>query len=105
MNTFETERFKQIVTLIGIIALGLFLVIALDSFIPAFLGAIIFYIICFPLMNYLNVKKNINKGLSITIIFLLSFVVILVPIFTVANILVTKVTQLPKSIQKHGMRR
>ncbi len=94
MSTIESKYLKQIITLAGIIILGSFLIVSLINFVPAFLGAIIFYIICSPLMNYLHVKKNMNKGLAITLIILLSFVIILVPVFFIANLLITKLTHI-----------
>jgi predicted PurR-regulated permease PerM len=94
MSAFESKHLKQIIALAGIIILGSFLVVSLVSFVPAFLGAIIFYIICSPLMNYLHITKNMNKGLSITLIILLSFVIILVPVFFIANLLITKLTHI-----------
>lgn len=94
MSYFESEKLKQIVALSGIVILGSFIVISLTGFIPAFLGAVIMYIICSPLMNYLHVSKKMNKGVSIFIVILLSFLVILVPIFSIANILISKISHL-----------
>ena len=94
MTYYQSERLKQIIALSGIIILGSFIILSLTSFIPAFLGAIIFYIICSPLMNYLHVKKNMKKGFSIFIVILLSFLVILVPVFGITNLLITKLTQI-----------
>ncbi len=94
MNYFESERLKQIIALSGIVILGSFIVLSLTSFIPAFLGAIIFYIICIPLMNYLHVKKKMKKGLAIVIVLLLSFLIILVPLFSLTNLLISKLSQI-----------
>lgn len=94
MSYFESEKLKQIVALSGIVILGSFIMLSLTSFIPAFLGAIIMYIICSPLMNYLHVKKKMNKGFSIFLIILLSFLIILVPIFSVTNALISKLTHI-----------
>lgn len=94
MSYFENEKLKQIVALSGIVILGSFIILSLTSFIPPFLGAIIMYIICSPLMNYLHVKKNMNKGFSIFLVILLSFLVILVPVFSIANVLISKLTHI-----------
>lgn len=94
MKYFESQKLKQIVALSGILILGSFIVFSLISFVPAFLGAVIMYIISSPLMNYLHIKKNMSKGLSIFIILLLSFIVILVPIFGITNLLISKLTEL-----------
>ena len=94
MNYFESHKLRQIVALSGIVILGCFIALSLTGFISAFLGAIIFYIICSPLLNYLHVKKKMKKGMAIFIILLLSFLIILVPTFGIANLLISKVTHI-----------
>src|ERR1019366_4348518 len=94
MTYFESEKLKQIIALSGIVILGSFILLSLTSFIPALLGAIIFYIICSPLMYYLHVKKNMKKGLAIFIVIHLSFLVIIVPVFSMTNLLISKLGQL-----------
>ena len=94
MTYFHSQKLRQIIALSGIVILGSFIVFSLTSFISAFLGAIIFYIICNPLMNYLYIKKKMKKGWSILIVILLSFLVILVPVFEIINMLISKLTEI-----------
>lgn len=87
-------RMKQIAAFSAIVVLGLFIFFSLFNFIPAFLGAIVLYIVSFPLMNFLHVKKRIPKGLSIFIIILITFLVILVPIYYTVNLLIDKLSSM-----------
>jgi predicted PurR-regulated permease PerM len=92
MANFESGKIKQIIALSAIIILGAFLFFSLTGFISAFLGAVIFYIICSPLMHFLHVKRKIKKGLAAFIVILLSFLVIMIPIFVLGNLLIGKLT-------------
>ena len=60
MTYIEPHRLKQIIALTAIVLLGGFLLFSLSGFISAFLGAIIFYIICAPLIRYFNEKTYSN---------------------------------------------
>lgn len=94
MPYYESEKLKQLIALTAIVLLGSFIFYSLSGFISAFLGSIILYIICSPLMRFLHVKKNMKKGLAATLIILVSFVVILVPIFSLTNMLIEKLTMI-----------
>lgn len=94
MGTFESEKLKQVIALAGILLLGFFILFALSGFIPAFLGSIIFFIICSPLMNYLSVTKKVNKGLAVTLVLIFSFLLILAPVFSLTNLLISKLTEM-----------
>ena len=92
MSYFQSNKAKQITALAGIIVLVLFLLVALSNFIPAFLGSIIFYIICSPLVLLLQNKFRFRKGLAVGTVLILSLIVILIPAFAIANMLVSKLS-------------
>jgi predicted PurR-regulated permease PerM len=92
MSYFHTNKAKQIAALAGIIVLISFLLLALSNFIPAFLGAIIFYIVCSPLVRFLQNKLHFRHGLAVATVLILSLIVILIPAFAITNMLVSKLS-------------
>ncbi|MFY9309441.1 MAG: AI-2E family transporter [Bacteroidia bacterium] len=92
MSYFESNKIKQIVALSGIAVLVVFLLVSLSGFIPAFLGAVIFYVICSPLVHFLTTHWKLKKGLAVTITLILSLLIILIPVFSLTNVLVSKIT-------------
>jgi predicted PurR-regulated permease PerM len=92
MAYFESDKVKQIVALSGIALLGGFLFITLSGFIPALLGSVIFYVICSPLMKFFIKKMKLKKWLAALLVIVLSFLVILVPLFSLTYILVNKLS-------------
>ena len=94
MAYFESEKVKQTIALSAIIILGAFLLFSLTGFIPAFLGAVIFYIICSPLMHFLQIKRQMKKGLAAFLVLLVSFLTIMVPIFILGDLLISKLSSI-----------
>jgi predicted PurR-regulated permease PerM len=92
MAYFESNKVKQIAALSGIAILGGFLVISLSGFIPAFLGAVIFYVICSPFVHFLINKIKLQKGLAVTVTLILSFLIILIPVFSLTYVLISKLS-------------
>ena len=92
MAYFESHKLKQIVALAGITLLGGFLLITLSGFIPAFLGAVIFYVICSPFVLFLMNKIKLKRGLAVAITLILSFLVIIIPVFSLTYLLISKVS-------------
>lgn len=92
MSNFTPEKTKQAVALGVILLLGIFLFFSLFDFISSFLGAVILYIVCAPLMQYLHVKKKIRKGLSAFIIIIATILIIILPTFQLGNLLISKLT-------------
>lgn len=82
---------RQVLILATIIILGLVLFNQLKSLIPAFLGAYTLYVLLRKWMFVLQGRYKWNKSLSATILMLLSFLIILLPIFLVVNMLSSKV--------------
>ena len=85
------NRIKQILYLSCIILLGYLLAKQLSGFIPALLGAITLYILLRKTMEYLVIKRKWKKGLTATLLMLLSFIVILIPIGGLIGMLSSKV--------------
>ena len=82
---------RQVLILATIIILGLVLFNQLKSLIPAFLGAYTLYVLLRKWMFILQGRHKWNKSLSASILMLLSFLVILLPIFLVVNMLSSKI--------------
>ena len=94
MSYFESNKIQQIVALAGIVVLGVFLLVTLSGFIPAFLGAVVFYVICSPFVVFIMKKIKLKKGLSVAIVLILSFIVILIPVFSLTYLLISKVSMM-----------
>ncbi len=92
MSYFESHKLKQIVALAGIVLLGGFLLVTLSGFIPAFLGSVIFYVICSPFVLFLMNKIKLKRGLAVAITLILSFLVIIIPVFGLTYLLISKVS-------------
>src|ERR1700745_4141217 len=82
---------RQVLILATIIILGIVLFSQLKSLIPAFLGAYTLYVLLRKWMFVLQGRYKWNKGLAASILMLLSFLIILLPIFLVVNMLSSKV--------------
>lgn len=92
MIDMNKKQFKRLLALAALIAFGCFLLFVLHNFITPFLGAVIFSIMFKKLMNYLvNVRRWHNSWSAILII-ILSFFIILIPIFTLSFMLYSKIS-------------
>ncbi len=88
----RNERVKQIAALAGIVLLSGFLLFTLSGFIPAFLGAVIFYVICSPFVHFLMDRAKLKKGFAVSLTLILSFLIILIPVFGLTYSLIYKVS-------------
>lgn len=86
------NRIRQILYLLVILLLGYMLARQLSGFIPALLGAITLYMIMRKSMEYLVLKRKWSKGLAATLLMLLSFLIILIPIGGLIGMLSSKVS-------------
>lgn len=87
----NNENFTRQAALLLIIITGLFIGWSLSSFLTSFLSAIILYVISRPLMRYFISKKRWNRNLSALLIILLSFMIVLLPIWGLTYMLSSKV--------------
>lgn len=88
---FNQDKFRQALALVIILGLFVFLLISLQNFINAFLGAVIFYVLFKPLMQRLVNTNKWNKSLAATLIIFISFLLVIVPVSTFGYILFSKV--------------
>ncbi|WP_207511159.1 AI-2E family transporter [Longitalea luteola] len=82
---------RQVLILATIITLGIVLFNQLRSFIPAFLGAYTLYVLLRKWMFILQGRYKWKKSLCAALLMLLSFLIILLPIFLVVNMLTSKI--------------
>ena len=77
-----------------IIILGAFIFYGTAEFFPAFLGAVVFYILFKRLMLFFVKKKKLNKPFSAALIIILSFMIIILPISILVGVLYGKATEI-----------
>lgn len=82
---------KRTVAYLALNAFGLFIIFELSEFITPFLGALIFYVLFRPLTEYLVQKRKWKDSSAALLVILLSFIIVLVPIFVLGNMLYSKV--------------
>ena len=90
----ENARINKALAVTSLILFGALLVYLLHDFINAFLGAVIFYLLFKKFMVYLTEKKNWKPGLAATVIIILSFLIVLLPVFSTAFMVYSKVSTL-----------
>lgn len=91
MQKLHPDKLRQISFFILLVFLSIFLFLQLYSFLPALLGAITFYILMRGAMQHLVNKRKWNRGLAATILILISFIVVLLPVSLFINILYSKI--------------
>lgn len=74
-----------------LVFLFVFLFQQMSAFLPAFLGAMTFYILLRKKMALLVEKRKWKKGLAAGLLLLISFLIVLVPIIVLVNILSGKI--------------
>lgn len=90
MGFIQNEHLKQIGFILLLLLLGILLFFQLSPFIPGFLGAVTFYVLCRKFMFILVEKWHWPSPLAAGIIMLLSFVIILLPFGLLFNMLASK---------------
>jgi predicted PurR-regulated permease PerM len=91
-STIDSNLLRQIFFILLIVFLGVVLFRELVFFMPAFLGAVTFYMVMRDRMFYLTEKKGWKRNTAAWVLMLLSFFVILVPIGLLVNILYGKIS-------------
>ena len=87
----NNQRLRQLTFFALLLFLFVFLFLQMSSFLPAFLGAITFYILLSKTMDYLVLKRRWKKSLAAGLLLVLSFLVVLVPIGLMVNILSSRI--------------
>ncbi|MBU3743183.1 MAG: AI-2E family transporter [Sediminibacterium sp.] len=91
MSAQSPVSIRQISFYLLLIIVGVILVWELSAFIPAFLGALTFYILLSKPMNWLTQTKKWSAGLAATVLLLLTIITVLVPVSMAINIVYNKV--------------
>jgi predicted PurR-regulated permease PerM len=91
MNYIPNNTIRQVLLLILIILLGVVLFRQLQSFIPALLGSYTLYVLLKKWMFILIGRYKWNKALAASLLMLLSFLVILLPIVLLINMMSDKI--------------
>ena len=90
-SQINNNKIRQ-VTFYGLLVfLFVFLFLQMHAFLSAFLGAITFYMLSRKIMKTLVEKRKWKKGLAATVILIVSFLVVLLPIWLFINILTGRV--------------
>src|SRR6266542_1658971 len=90
MKQIPNNAIRQFLILALIITLGIILFDQLKGFIPSFLGAYTLYVLLRKWMFILHGKYKWKRSATAALLMFLSFLVILLPIFVVANMLTSK---------------
>lgn len=96
MDPVPPLRLKQISFYLLLIALGILILAQLSAFIPAFLGAVTFYVIMRRSMMDMVYKRKMKKSLSATILIIVSILVVLVPLWVFTSLVGHKITDAAK---------
>jgi predicted PurR-regulated permease PerM len=91
MKQIPNNAIRQVLILATIITLGIILFNQLKTLIPAFLGAYTLYVLLRKWLFILQGRYKWKKSLSATVLMLLSFLIILLPILLVINMLTSKI--------------
>lgn len=100
MENAQGYKINRYFFLAIIILLGLLLLLSLMEFFTAFLGALMFYVLCKKNMERL-IKRKWKKSVAATVIILFTFFIIMLPIILLATMLYNKVitiAQNPKTV-------
>ena len=86
------NRIRQLFFLGALILWAYLLTRELIGFLPALLGAITLYIITRKWMFVLTEKRGVSKGLAATLIMVLTFLIILIPIWILVQMMSSKIS-------------
>lgn len=82
---------KRTIAFFALNAFGLFIIYLLSDFITPFLGALMFYVLFAPFMNFLVEKRKWKDSWAAITIIMLSLVIILIPTIVLTNMLYGKI--------------
>lgn len=91
-NTYvNPNRIRQITFYVFLVFMFVFLFLQMRAFLPAFLGAITFYVLLRKSMDNLVFRRKWKKSLAAGLLLLISFLVVLLPIYVMINILSSRI--------------
>lgn len=91
MSAQSPNSIRQISFYLLLILTGGVLIWQLSAFIPAFLGALTFYILLSKPMNWLTQTRKWSPGIAASILLLLTIIMVLVPVSMAINVVYNKV--------------
>src|SRR3990170_559796 len=91
-NYIDSHKLRQVSFIIILLLLGYVLFRELKNFIPAFLGAVTFYVLMRKWMFRMVYVRKFKPGRAALVLMFTSFIVIMVPIWTVVNLLSPRVS-------------
>ena len=91
-NYIDSYKLRQVSFIIILLLLGYVLFRELKNFIPAFLGAVTFYVLMRKWMFRMVYVRKFKSGTAALVLMLTSFIVIMVPIWMVVNLLSPRVS-------------
>lgn len=87
----NNQKLRQLSFFVFLVFMFIFLFLQMSAFLPAFLGAITFYMILGKAMDYLVLKRKWKKGWAAALLLFASFLVVLVPIGFMVSILSSRI--------------
>lgn len=90
MQPIPGHIIRQVFFLILILLLGILLFFQLRTFVPAFLGAYTLYVLLRNPMQRIQSRYKWGKAASASILMLMSFIIILLPVFLTVNMIMGK---------------
>lgn len=103
-TTLNTTKINKSFFLTVIIVFALLLLFSMREFFTAFLGAIMFYVLFKPWMEFLVKKKKWKKGRAAILVVVVSFIIIMIPIFSFSSLILNKITPLishPETVRSY----
>ena len=88
----DNSRLKQVAYLAILVGLGWVVFGELSFYLPSFLGAVTFYVILRKTMSKLVYRRKWKRGAAAMALILLSFLIVLVPIWVLVTMLGSKIT-------------
>lgn len=102
--TLNTNKINKSFFLTVIIVFALLLLFSMREFFTAFLGSIMFYVLFKPWMEFLVNKKKWKKSRAAILVVVVSFFIIMVPVFAFSSLIIGKISPLishPEIIQTY----
>lgn len=91
MKQIPNNAIRQVLLLLFILLLGVILFSELKTFLPAFLGAYTLYVIMRKHMFRLETRHKWRSSWAAALLMFLSFLIILLPIYTLVNMMSSKI--------------
>lgn len=92
MKYFDPAKMRQLSFIFILLVLGSIIFLQLRSFIPAFLGALTLYVLMRKWMFRMVYIRKWNPGASAALLMITSFIIIMIPVWAVANMLTSKIS-------------